>query len=526
MIGSSKTFFVWLLFHILFPARAAQAVDCNLAPYECAVELVRRQEFSKAIDSVHELLKQQPTNLKALNLMGIALTALGRVQDANAQFKKALRLSPSFYPALKNLAINELAVNNTAQAKVYFEQAAKLAPEDEVIHLHLAEMAYLEGHCGMALSHFRKAEKGLPSNADSVLHYAECCLKQNLLQEAIQSLDWLRKSDSESHFEAGRMLAQATAYSAAARHFGLARLNYPDPFRAGYNAVLMHLKAGEYAAAIHVGRDLVARGYQRSELLNLVARAYLKNSQVNEALDALRTATQLEPKDEDNYVDIAEICLDYDNTDLGIEVLNIGLEHLPESDRLFLQRGIMKGIKGQLAEAEKDFERAAGLAQHKPLPSIVLGITWLETGRAQEAADLLRDKAARHPEDFLLHYYLGEALQRLGGEEIHESQKAFETSVRLNPNFASSRGQLGKLLLRQGHIHKAIDQLEKAVALDATEVAPLYQLAQAYRKLGDEERADELADRVNKLHGQRRESDSMKVIRRVVKQNVVELSKN
>src|SRR5207245_7213387 len=105
---------------------------------------VGRREFAPAINHLEIAVKRSPRDLKALNLLGIALTGAGQIEKANQQFKKALRLNPRFYPALKNLAVNEATLKQTSQAKAHFEQVLKFATDDEVAHLYLGEMYFDE----------------------------------------------------------------------------------------------------------------------------------------------------------------------------------------------------------------------------------------------------------------------------------------------------------------------------------------------------------------------------------------------
>ena len=75
--------------------------------YDCALFHVGRQEFAEGIRYLEKQLAAAPRDLKALNLLGIALTGAGRKDEANRRFAEALALDPRFYPARKNLAINE-----------------------------------------------------------------------------------------------------------------------------------------------------------------------------------------------------------------------------------------------------------------------------------------------------------------------------------------------------------------------------------------------------------------------------------
>src|SRR5207247_1269077 len=79
-------------------------------PYQAAVAYVQQGRNELAIPLLEKLLAASPKDLKARNLLGIALLNSGRRPDALAQFRKAFDADPTFYPALKNLAINELAL--------------------------------------------------------------------------------------------------------------------------------------------------------------------------------------------------------------------------------------------------------------------------------------------------------------------------------------------------------------------------------------------------------------------------------
>src|SRR6476619_900258 len=85
---------VWILL-----GHAVQAAECTRTGYECALFYVEHQNFQAAIQSLTAELQQQPHNLNALNLLGIALTGEGQPQKAAGTFKQALIVDPHFYPA-------------------------------------------------------------------------------------------------------------------------------------------------------------------------------------------------------------------------------------------------------------------------------------------------------------------------------------------------------------------------------------------------------------------------------------------
>ena len=127
------------------------------------------------------------------------------------------------------------------------------------------------------------------------------------------------------------ILGRAEAYAPAAEFFASSRKRYSDPYVAGYNQLLMLIKGKSYPEAIQLFHELTSpQGYQRAELYNLISEAYLKTDRVQDAYDALRTATRLEPESEDNYVDLASVCLEYEDYPLGKEILDVGIHYIPE----------------------------------------------------------------------------------------------------------------------------------------------------------------------------------------------------
>jgi Flp pilus assembly protein TadD len=136
----------------------------------------------------------------------------------------------------------------------------------------------------------------------------------------------------------------------------------------------MLVDAGDDAGAIRVAQELITEGKAPAELYNLASRALVRAGRIDEAYDALRQATRLEPKAPENYVDLATICVEHDNFDLGLEIVDIGLRELPDSWVLRLQRGVLLAMKGLMADAEKEFETARRLAPAQAVPYAALGM--------------------------------------------------------------------------------------------------------------------------------------------------------
>src|SRR5258708_165049 len=128
---------VWILL-----GRSVQAAECTRTRYECALTDVEHRNFKSAIQFLNAELQQQPRNLNAINLLGIALTGAGQPQKAATTFGQALVMDPHFYAARKNLAINDFDLKRFAEAEAQFNRVLKDAPADEITHLYLGEISF------------------------------------------------------------------------------------------------------------------------------------------------------------------------------------------------------------------------------------------------------------------------------------------------------------------------------------------------------------------------------------------------
>jgi len=494
--------------------------DCDRTAYECATLLIESGDFNAAIASLRPLLAKTPRDLKALNLLGIALTGAGRTAEANKRFLEALSLDPDFQPARKNLAVNEFNSRHLARAERLFNEVLARLPTDEVAHLHLAEIHYARKQPAPAVTHYEKSGGRVLSNPAWMLHYASCLLDQGHRAQAVGVLDQLPAGDGASHFEAGVLLGRAAAPADAARHFGAARSTYKDPYAAGYNQTLMLVEAGDHEGAIRVADELFRANVKSGELYNLVSRAYVATNHLQEAYDALRTAAKLEPSEEQHYLDLALICLDHENFDLGVEIVDVGLQYKPTAARLHLYRGVLLVMKGLVEQAEQEFERARALGPDGPVPYVALAMAWMQSGNTAKAVEVLRKRLQAGAREAIVPYMFGIALMRTGldptEEAAAEAIRAFEDAIRLDPQLAGPRAELGKILLRRGETQRAIEHLERAASLDPENAAPAYLLAQAYRRMGDTVRAQELLARVSQLNAQGRGDDPDKELRRTV----------
>jgi tetratricopeptide (TPR) repeat protein len=486
---------------------AAQSVN---PAYQQAIDAIRRGDADAAVAVLTPGLRDQPDDLRARTLLGMAFSAAGKRAEATREFERALRLNPKYIPALRNLAANEMASADVVHAKTHFEQVLQLDPQDTLAHLALADIALAARHYKAAAEHFGRSGDLYLQDAGEIVKYARACTESKEFPKAATILERLPASaGGNEHYAAGLLLAQMENFRGAAREFELARPTYDNKYEVGYNLLLAYLKSKQPAAAAQTGRELISAGLGKAELYNVLAQAYEADGKTAEAYDALRTATKLEPADETNYLDLIGLCVTHKNYNLALEIADIGVGRMPKSARLQVQRGIVLAMKEDFGGAKGTFEKAQRLAPTTSTPSVALALILMQMNRVDEATKLMRERASGGHSDFLTLWFLAEALNRggaaPGSADEKEAVAALEKSIALNPQVAQARILLGKFLARSGQTERAKAMVEEALRLDPDNVTAMYQLAQILSKTGEGAKAKELFAKVSRAKTDDRE---------------------
>src|SRR6185312_7622205 len=162
---------------------------------------------------------------------------------------------------------------------------------------------------------------------------------------------------------------------------------------------------------------------------------------------ATRRAAGLSPSNEKLYMFVADACMAKQNYALGLQIVDLGLNNLPNSARLHFERAMFLSLLDQFDNAKKDFELARSLAPDSDIAFLAAAQESMFEGNIAEAVRVARDGISKGHENFMLLTLLGEALLRSGvtqGQpEFEEAQNALERAVAGSPNYPSAQLALG-----------------------------------------------------------------------------------
>lgn len=129
------------------------------------------------------------------------------------------------------------------------------------------------------------------------------------------------------------------------------------------------------------------------------------------------------------------------------------------------------------------------------------GLALYKQGKFADAAKVFRKAVDKNKSDDEGWYYLGLALLQQP-KETKNASKAFETAIKLRPNFAAAHAGLSYSLLARNKSSEAIREANLALSIDPKTVDAHYVIGVAHLRAGAKEAALQEAETVIKLNPQ------------------------
>ncbi len=363
------------LFPFLFLAASARAQGMSAGPSvpttrEAAAELAAG-DLIRAESLLQAILQAVPTDVHALNLLGIVRVEQKRESEAETLFKKAIAIQPDFAGAQAGLGLLYAQLEKNDLAIAPLQAALRLDPGRKDVHAVLiriwqkqARDAAEHNEMEKALALLIDARKLDPADADVQYEFGMVALRMSLFPDAIDAFDQtlkLRLDDASALYGLGRAEMSVSRFDDAQHAFeGYVRLRPADA--SGHYALGFSLQALQRASDA------------RSEFEKSIA---------------------LQPLQTESY----------------------------------FQLGLMELETGDPEGAAKRFEHVLHRAPQHAGALTGMGRVRFQEKQYAGAAALFEKAIASNPGLREAHYYLGLADSRLGRKE--DSEKELQTAARI-----------------------------------------------------------------------------------------------
>jgi tetratricopeptide (TPR) repeat protein len=223
-----------------------------------------------------------------------------------------------------------------------------------------------------------------------------------------------------------------------------------------------------------------------AQTLELASSAYEDAHQTEEAVASLRQAILLEPQNVNLYVNFAVLSATHQSFQVGINVVNDGINLQPKAAPLYFARGVLLVQLAEYDKAQADFDKAYELDPSQSLSIAAQGLAAVQQNNLDHALEGVQSKLARMPDDPILLYMQADILTQQGAEpgspEFAKAMRSARRAVEIRPTLGPARGVLAKLYLQSGKYQEAAIECRKALEIDPNDQTAVYHLIQALRK--------------------------------------------
>lgn len=156
----------------------------NKAHYHLAEIHAAREEYQEALAVLEHLEATGEERAPARNLKGQCLLSLGRLEEAEAEFRRALEMDDRLSDAWYNLALLFEQQGDGARALEAYETRLEMAPKDFRSHFNVAQLYGAMGDPARMEASFRAALEANPEFAIGHLYLAKTLLDRGELIDA------------------------------------------------------------------------------------------------------------------------------------------------------------------------------------------------------------------------------------------------------------------------------------------------------------------------------------------------------
>jgi tetratricopeptide (TPR) repeat protein len=422
-------------------AKASELLAVN--PDLLSAHLLRGQALiakgdPNALKDFSDVVKANPNSARAQYFLARANLRLGRIAEAQAAFREAIRLDPQFTQAKTELALvsgekvdkaelqkrveqlraevkanpgnllareglarNLLALGQNQEAKDQIKAILEAAPGHPAANLLLAGLAMAEGKRDEAATYLRAALRTNPADVEANVMLAGYFLQVNRPEEAVKPLETvLQVNPNLSDVK----LQLSATYLRLGRHADALRLAR-DVQRAEPKSAVGPLLVGTVLVAQRKPQEAIEAFNQALRLKSDLAgaygglgQAYQQLNQNDKAVEAYQRAVTINGKDVVSLNNLAWIVSEIrKKPDEALPLATKAQQLAPESPEVLDTLGWIQFRRGAFADAEKVLVRAVERAPNVGAIQFHLGMTYARLGKRNDAVSALRRAAQLDP---------------------------------------------------------------------------------------------------------------------------------
>ncbi len=415
-------------------ATLSEVFDKDSARQSAGMPLVilrmNRGDYVQAEKAAAQLVADEPENLTYVNLHGVTLVGLQRMDEARVLFEKVLNENARFTPAALNLAKLDRRVGELEAASTRLLDLLKESPKDPAVLIELARVSEARGNHQDALKWARDAYKEAPQQFEIAKTLIELLLAGSDVEGARNIVF------EEEHKYPGNLhvLRTKTAVLKASPK---------------QKELRGHLKKMSESAEFNV------------EWLSEIGEEQIAAGFLADAQYTLFKAAQERPRDIALRARIGDIALALGKLEVADEIANKLVTEFADHPAGYALRGDIAAARRQFAESAAFYAQARTRPQGERVEIVIKQHMALRESDQTAAEQVLAEWRAVHPGDVWALQLLAEFAMLRNDMELAKAR--FNELIKLDPTLASAHNNLANILLKTGEIPKAVEHAKFAL---------------------------------------------------------------
>src|SRR5579864_125234 len=314
-------------------------------------------------------------------------------------------------------------------------------------------------------------------------------------EKSLRELAKRQADDFGVNHQLGQLLIADGRSGEAIPFLKRAAVKDPANYENTYDLALAYAQVGNYAVARDEATKLLVT-HDQADLHHLLGDVDEKLGDSLEAVRQYQRAAELDPSESHLFDWGAELLLHH-APEPAMEVFSRGNRLFPLSARMLLGLGAAWFARGDYEEAVQRICSASNLNPNDSFPYQFLGkIEEAENQANPDLVERLHRYVTLQPDSADANYYYALGLWKLRNAahskgSSTEVESLLKTALQINPQHAAAALHLGIVHAEQGAYKEAISDYRRALDADPGMEEAHYRLAQAYRQIGNAEKAKE-----------------------------------
>jgi tetratricopeptide (TPR) repeat protein len=431
--------------------------------------------YDESLKAIQVMLQRNPSSAEARFLRARTHLALRRTNDAVQDLQKVIEYDSRFAPAIYLLALADLQLGNTQQARRRLNEAIGIDPNFTDAILRLAELNTQVRAFQPAIESLESLIARQPGSVDALALLSRAYLAKG---DSLKATDTARRigtaapKDPRGPYLTGLGLMSQGKRTEAAQQFEAALALAPASIEPMTVLVVDALSAKRSDVALDRVKQQIVRVPTSARLHELLGVVHARRGETALAEAAFLRALELDRSLISAYMALGHLYATTGRHSDALAKLGEALQANPNNLVALIRTGMLHEKQGDFAKAQEAYERALAREPRFPPAANNLAYLYAERGGNLETAlrlaqiaregapddphvadtlgwilyrrgvyhaalSLLKESAAKLPENPEVHYHLGMAASQTGDRE--DARKALTRAISSPANFGGKQ---------------------------------------------------------------------------------------